>query len=206
MMTEPQPGAVRTRPGNAGPASFGGGGHPNRLAVRRRGLAAWVVLGVLAVVGVLIAIRSGFGLLWFVPYASVGTLLIVRRPGMPIGWLLLAIGWLLVVQVMPVDATAEQFSAGTVPWPLLVLSCMAGGLSAFVAFFLLAYLAMAFPSGRLPGGRWGRVARILLTAVGLLAALGAVGPTINVNLIGAPNGPMFETRSPSRPTRRSGRS
>jgi len=65
---------------------------------------------------------------------------------------------------------------------------MAGGPLGVGAVVLFAYLAMAFPSGRLPGGRWGRSARILLTAVGLLVALTAVGPTINVNLIGAPNG------------------
>ena len=187
-MAEPRPGAVRSRPGTAGPPTVGRGAAPTRLSASRRGLVARVALGVLAVAGVLIAIRSGYGLLWFIPYAAVGTVLIVRRPGLSIGWLLLAIGWLLVVQVMPIDATVEQFSAGTVPWPLLVLAFMAGGPLGISAMVLFAYLAMVFPSGHLPGGRWGRVARILVIAVSLLVALTAVAPTINVNLIGAPNG------------------
>ena len=92
------------------------------------------------------------------------------------------------MQVTPVGATAEQFSAGTVPWPLLVLSWAAGGPLGVAGFLLLACLAMVFPSGRLPDDGWGRVARIILAALTVLAALGAVGPTINVNLIDAPNG------------------
>ncbi len=107
---------------------------------------------------------------------------------MPIGWLLFAIGWLLVAQVMPVDATPEQFATGTVPWPQLVLSYLAGGPLGVGAMILFAYLAMVFPSGHLPDGRWGRVGRMLLTTVAVLVVLTGVGPTINVNLIGAPNG------------------
>jgi hypothetical protein len=65
---------------------------------------------------------------------------------------------------------------------------MAGGPLGVSAMILFAYLAMVFPSGHLPRGRWGRTARILLTAIGLLVLLTAFAPTINVNLIGAPNG------------------
>ena len=137
---------------------------------------------------VLIAVRSGFGLLWFVPYAAVGTLLIIRRPGLSIGWLLLAIGWVLIAQVMPVDATAEQFAAGTVPWPQLVLSCIAGGSLGSVRSSSSPTLPWSSRRDTCPGGTWGRIARISLTAVSLLLVCGAVGPTINVNLIDAPNG------------------
>ena len=185
--TEPRLRTVRGRPADA-PATSGTGAAPTRVPVRRRDAVTGLILGALSLAGVLVASRSGFGLLWFVPYAAVGIVLIVRRPGMSIGWLLFAIGWLLVVQVMPVDATAEQFSAGTVPWPQLVLAFMAGGPLGVAAMILIAYLAMVFPSGRLPGGRWGRVARVMLAAVSLLVALMSLGPTINVNLIGAPNG------------------
>jgi hypothetical protein len=185
---DPQPGAGRARRETSARRAPAPGAAANGLGARPLGLVGRLVLGILAVAGVFFAIRGGFGLLWFVPYTTVGTVLIVRRPRMAIGWLLLTLGWLLVIQVMPVDATAEQFSAGTLPWPLLILSFMAGGPPGIAAFVLFAYLAMVFPSGRLPGGRSGRVARILLTLVSVLVAFAAVGPTINVNLVGAPNG------------------
>lgn len=187
-MADPRPDASRTRPGNARLVTTGAGATPTRLRARWRGLVARVGLGILAITGLLLAIPGGFGILWFLPYTAVGTVLVVRRPGTSIGWLLLAIGWSLVLQTMPVDATAGQFLAGTVPWPLLIQSYMAGGPLGIASFVLFAYLAMTFPSGRLPGGRWARVAKILLAAVCTLIAVSAVGPTINVNLIGAPNG------------------
>jgi hypothetical protein len=187
-MAGQQPGAGRTRPGTAHPRATGAATAPPRVPARRRGLVVRIGFGILAVAGLLLAIRSSYGLLWFVPYTAVGTVLIIRRPRMSIGWLLLAIGWLLVVQSAPVGATVEQFSAGTVPWPLLVLSWAAGGPLGFGGFLLLACLAIVFPSGRLPDDRWGRGARIILAAVTVLVALAAVGPTINVNLIDAPNG------------------
>jgi hypothetical protein len=187
-MTDPQPGAGRTPPASVRLATTGARATPTWLPARWRGLVVRLGFGILAVAGLFLAIPSGYGLLWFVPYTAVGTVLIVRRPGMLIGWLLLAIGWLLVVQSAPVGATVEQFSAGAVPWPLLVLSWAAGGPLGFGGFLLLACLAIVFPSGRLPDDRWGRGARIILAAVTVLVALAAVGPTINVNLIDAPNG------------------
>ena len=187
-MAGPQPGAGRTRPGAARTRATGAATAPPRLPARWRGLVVRLGFGILAVAGLFLAIPSGYGLLWFVPYTAVGTVLVIRRPGMSIGWLLLAIGWLLAVQSASVGATVEQFSAGTVPWPLLVLSWAAGGLGGFGGFLLLACLAMVFPSGRLPDDRWGRGARIILAAVTVFVVLAAVGPTINVNLIDAPNG------------------
>lgn len=189
-MADPRPDASRSRSGNARLVTTGAIATPVRLPTRRRGIVVHVGLGVLAITGLLLAIPSGFGILWFVPYTAVGTVLVVRRPGTSIGWLLLAIGWSLVLQTMPVSATAEQFSAGTVPWPQLIQSYVAGGPLGIASFVLFAYLAMTFPSGRLPGGRWGRVAKVPLAAVCTLIAVSAVGPTINVNLIDAPNGAL----------------
>ncbi len=51
-----------------------------------------VVVGTLAAIP--IALPSGYGLLWVASYASVGGLLVIRRPRNPIGWILMTIGLL----------------------------------------------------------------------------------------------------------------
>jgi hypothetical protein len=103
-----------------------------------------------------------------VPVAVVGTLLAIRRPRNPIGWLLL---WLLVTsaptnQYLILDYRMHH---GTLPlgwlavvlletWPLLLV--------------FLALLLWLFPDGTLPTGRWRRPATILV-AVGLLLGTAA---------------------------------
>ena len=103
-----------------------------------------------------------------VPVAVVGTLLAVRRPRNPIGWLLLG----LLITSVPTNQYLildYRMHHGTLPlgwlavvlletWPLLLV--------------FLALLLWLFPDGTLPAGRWRRPAAILV-AGGLL--LGTVG-------------------------------
>src|SRR5580658_8127501 len=103
-----------------------------------------------------------------VPVAAVGTLLAIRRPRNPIGWLLLGI-------LIPSAPTNQylildyRMHHGTLPlgwlavvlletWPLLLV--------------FLALLLWLFPDGTLPTGRWRRPAAILV-AVGLLLGTAA---------------------------------
>ena len=90
--------------------------------------------------------------------SGVGLLVAVRRPGHPIGWLLLANAFLLatfgVAQAYAAYALLEQPGALPGPewavlwdqsaWPLL--------------FGVLIAIAFVFPDGRLPSPRWRRVA------------------------------------------------
>ena len=99
--------------------------------------------------------------------SGVGLLVAVRRPGHPIGWLLLANAILLatfgVAQAYAAYALLEQPGALPGPewavlwdqsaWPLL--------------FAVLIAIAFVFPDGRLPSPRWRRV------AFGTVAAFGA---------------------------------
>ena len=99
--------------------------------------------------------------------SGVGVLVAVRRPGHPIGWLLLANAFLLatfgVAQAYAAYALQEQPGALPGPewavlwdqsaWPLL--------------FAVLIAIAFVFPDGRLPSPRWRRV------AFGTVAAFGA---------------------------------
>lgn len=104
------------------------------------------------------------------PVAVVGTLLAIRRPRNPIGWLLLGI----LISSAPTNQYLildYRMHHGTLPlgwlavvlletWPLLLV--------------FLALLLWLFPDGTLPAGRWRRPAAILV-AGGL--ALGAADST-----------------------------
>ena len=101
-----------------------------------------------------------------IPAATVSTLLAVRRPGNPIGWLLFVI---LIIGVSPTNAydiwvfrmhhgselLGRVSLAVKEAWPLLLVA--------------VAVLLWVFPDGKLPGGRWRRPSVVLLI-VGLALA------------------------------------
>jgi hypothetical protein len=123
-------------------------------------------LGRIAVIGIVIAgaavtAPSGIGLVWYIPFAGVGALLAIRRPGTSIGWILLALAWLTAIIWIPVER--DQFTDVTVSWPLRLFALVHGA-SGPLTFLLLAVLAVVFPSGRLPTGRWGTVVRVALVS------------------------------------------
>ncbi len=168
------------------------GGHRARAAAevaapRQLGLPGRLLLGALMVAGVIVAAPSGFGLYFFIPYAGVGALLVIRRPRTSIGWILLALGSGFVLVTLGIDATAEQFVDGSLA-PITAILAVVSAAGGAALFFLFALLAIVFPSGRLPGGRWGVAARLGI-GVGLaLVAAGAIMPTISVSLWGATSG------------------
>jgi len=53
---------------------------------------------------------------------------------------------------------------------------------------VLLVITLVFPSGQLPAGPWGRLARLALAIVLLLAILGVFAPTISVSLPGISSG------------------
>ena len=106
------------------------------------------------------------------PATAVATLLAVRRPRNPIGWLLLAI---LIVGFNPSSqyiVLDYRMHHGTLPlgWVAVVLQqCW----PLFLMF--IAILLWIFPDGRLPSGRWHRWSAVLVAA-GLLIGLVASSP------------------------------
>jgi hypothetical protein len=101
--------------------------------------------------------------------AAVGTLVAVRRPGNPIGWMLLAIFFFAAAPAAEYAVLDYRIHHGTLPfggaavaleeaWPIFLV--------------LLVILLWLFPDGRLPPGRWRGVARVLIVA-GVLAGLAA---------------------------------
>jgi hypothetical protein len=98
-----------------------------------------------------------------VPATAVGTLLAVRRPRNPIGWLLLAI---IIVEVAPTSqylVLDYRMHHGSLP-----LGWVAAVLQECWPMFLVSVtlLLWLFPDGTLPAGRWHRAASI--AAVGWL--------------------------------------
>lgn len=147
---------------------------PGRIAL----LGLWLL-------GAIAAVPSGFGLLWFVPYASVGALLVIRRPRMTIGWILAVLAGCFAFVTVTLDATVQEFADGSIT-PTTALIAIVVDKSGIVAFVLFALLAIVFPSGRLPTGRWGTAARVALAGGFLLVAATVVMPTIKASLVGYP--------------------
>jgi uncharacterized membrane protein YidH (DUF202 family) len=160
------------------------------------GRARQVAVVGLVVAGAIVGAGSMAPPLWlvpFIPFTGIGALLAIRRPRTSIGWILIGLGWYFVILVAPVHATMQQFVDGTIDIPSAALAVAQGG-SGPAAFLLFAVLAMVFPSGQLPNGRWGMLGRAAL-GVGLtIVAAGYVMPVISVNL--ADNGAYAPVRNP----------
>ncbi len=168
---------LATGPGADGDARAGG--RHGRRNVLRLGLA------VLIVAGLVVSAPSGFGIMWFVPYAGVGSLLVVRRPTMSIGWILLGIGWALTIATLSLDVTAQDYVDGSLDPVTAVLSVLSSS-AGLAGFFLFALIAIAFPSGRLPAGRWGRIARIVVWTGLMVVVASLFMPMITVSVWGEP--------------------
>jgi hypothetical protein len=137
---------------------------------------------VAAVVGLLASLGDPITVALYVTYAGAGWWLIARRPDHSIGWLLLCV--------------AVGFAATTPPGldPDALVSGQADAMSWFRAWWstwggTLVFLgftgiALTFPSGRLPGGRW-RAPVIVALAIALAAtALVALRPTFDLAIEG----------------------
>lgn len=120
---------------------------------------------------------SGWPLLPFAAYATVGLLIAIRKPGNALGWIFLAIGvitgvfsftdeyltWALHSGAPP-TATAVWLSAWVQAWgwyPILILST--------------AFTLLLFPSG-LPSRRWRPLLWLLVTLLGAVVLMAMLQP------------------------------
>ena len=125
------------------------------------------------------------------PYAAVGGFLAIRRPNNVIGWLLIGIGVAFIGTTTPPGLDVERLEAGT-GTPRDVIQAWAAAWAGGASFLLYAAVAMTFPSGHLPAGRWRRPALAAL-AVGFgLLMIPAFVPT----LVFSPDG-VTEVRVPN---------
>jgi hypothetical protein len=107
---------------------------------------------------------------------TVGALLGSRRPAHPVGWLLLGLGLLVVVDVV----VSEYVAYGVVARPgALPGASYLAGISNGIQFLWLAgggFVLLLTPTGALPSPRWRWCARLAAAAPLLLVLLSAVDP------------------------------
>jgi len=129
-----------------------------------------------------------FLVLLLTPGVMVGTLLAARRPRNPIGWMLLAFYFLAIAPAGDYAIIDYRLHHGHLPLGSVAVVVLA---SWPVWLVLIANLLWVFPDGRLPQGRWRRVAVVLIAAGALLAvaataggAAAVAGHTVRVNASG----------------------
>ena len=116
-------------------------------------------------------------LIWVLPFMSfpaVGIIILARRPGNRVAWVLFGIGIAIGVGLAATEVgrllSATRGADGTVVF-------LAGDGGIKVGLALVAILLLVFPDGRLPDGRWRWVLRLLLgmAAVTVAASFLATG-------------------------------
>jgi hypothetical protein len=101
---------------------------------------------------------------------AVSALLAARRPGNPIGWLLLAIFFVAFSPAGDYAVLDYRLHHGTLPLGSVAVVLLADWPLWLV---LIAILLWLFPDGQLPSGRWRRVSIVLLIAGVLLGLAGS---------------------------------
>jgi len=112
-----------------------------------------------------------------VPAAVTGAVVAARRPGNPLGWLLLAL--FLIGGAPTADYAFLDYGMhhGTLPLGRVAVALAVGWP---VWLFLIALLLWLFPDGRLPQGRWRRVAVTLIAAGAVLSVVASAGDFVAV--------------------------
>jgi hypothetical protein len=103
-------------------------------------------------------------------YATVGALVVARRPGSPVGWLCLALGALVALEDV-VWQLPSQYVTPALETTLGILGAL------MIPPLPLMLLLLVFPDGRLPSRRWQFVVWLALGAAGLRSLAVVVGPT-----------------------------
>ena len=112
-----------------------------------------------------------------VPAAVTGAVVAARRPGNPLGWLLLALFLLGAAPTADYAFLDYGMHHGTLPLGRVAVALAEAWP---VWLFLIALLLWLFPDGRLPQGRWRGVSAALVAAGAVLAVVASAGNFVAV--------------------------
>jgi hypothetical protein len=129
-----------------------------------------IALAVLVVVGLVGATGDAFTALFYAAYVAVGLILAIRVPKNPVSWLLIGIAFGFLGTTTPPNLDIGALVAGRASLGVSVAAWIAGWIAP-ATFMGFAALALVFPGGGLPVGRWRRPSVVMLvlgfTAIGL---------------------------------------
>ncbi|MDQ3318286.1 MAG: hypothetical protein M3522_13280, partial [Actinomycetota bacterium] len=112
-------------------------------------------------------------------FTVVGALLVARRPGNPIGWILSATSLVVLAAALENYAAYVMTTRGRPDW-LAIVGVWANSWYWFLFLGLvLVYLPLLFPDGRLPSRRWLPVAVVPGIALVAMVVLGALVDTLS---------------------------
>jgi hypothetical protein len=109
-------------------------------------------------------------------YATVGALVVARRPGNPVGWLCLALGALVALEDV-VWQLPSQYVTPALETTLAILWAI------MIPPLPLMLLLLVFPDGRLPSRRWQFVVLLTIGGAGLQLLAVVVGSTTYVGRV-----------------------
>ena len=167
-------------------------------AARRRGLL-WgaAALIVLAAVGEALNVVNrdtwrqltdavGFGSICTLTYGSLGTLILMRKPGNPVGRVFLALAWITVLNEVAGEYALTSYTTLHTELPGAAALAWFSGWSFFLAWPLgLSVIFLVFPDGMPPGRFWRAVLALGIAGCTLLVltALAAPGPILPSNRV-----------------------
>jgi hypothetical protein len=123
-------------------------------------------------------------------YSAVGAIVATRRPAHPIGWLLLALGLTGALQLLSGEYAATTLVLGPGRLPYGPTAEWLSYMLQPVAVFILLFLLLVFPTGRLLSSRWRVVAWVGVCgfSVGLPSSALVPGPFEKDSLFDNPFG------------------
>jgi hypothetical protein len=116
----------------------------------------------------------GFGM-----FAAVGALLVARRPGNPIGWILSAASLVTLAAALETYAAYAMTTRGRPDWLATVGVWTNSWYWYLFLGLVLVYLPLLFPDGRLPSRRWLPVAVVPGIALVVMVVFGALVDTLS---------------------------
>jgi hypothetical protein len=166
------------------------------MSGNRARIAAWIAGGLCVLTVVLIVMAAPLKLLGLprefpiqlagllqagaaLPMAVVGALIVARRPGNRVGWLLLAVALGLSSSALAASYASYAVTHPGIPGAVMV--AWAGALIEPPTTAAILLLGLLYPTGRLPSPRWRPVAQAVVVWTAAYMAFIAVLPDVRVD-------------------------